>query len=396
MSIEIAVAKQFEVFSYPKRYKVAYGGRGGGRSWAIARLLLVAAMGGGKRILCAREYQASIADSVHRLLSDQIELLGLSGFFTVNRNEIRSKTGSLFIFKGLRHNASEIKSMEGVDYCWVEEAHNVSSESWDFLIPTIRKPGSEIWVSFNPIDEEGETYRRFIVDTQPDSVLVYSTIYDNPYAPDVLRQQADHDKMVDPDRYDWVWMGNPRRLTEASIFGDKVRIAEFTTPDDIERFYYGMDFGFSNDPTVVLRCYVAGDILYVDYEASGVGVEIPDTPLLMKQVPGADKWPVVADSSRPETISYLKRQGLRVHSSPKWPGSVEDGIAYLRGFSEIVIHPRCKVLASEAKWYSYKVDKTTGHILPIVVDAHNHGFDALRYAMSGEIKHGKRVFVGTA
>lgn len=393
--VNLDVPEQFEPFTEPHRYKVAYGGRGGGRSWAIARLLILNAIYGNKRILCAREFQSSIADSVHRLLSDQIEALGLTAYFTITNKEIRSVTGSMFIFKGLRHNASEIKSMEGVDICWVEEAHNVSPDSWDYLIPTIRKDGSEIWVSFNPIDEDLETYQRFIVHEQPDIVRVYSTIYENPFAPDTLMQQAEHDRVKEPDRYDWVWLGNPRKITEASIFGDKVRIAEFDTPKDIQRFYYGMDFGFAHDPSILLRAYIQGDVLYIDHEASGVGVEIPDHPAMMRQVPGADKWPIVADSARPETISYLQGQGFNMHKSPKWPGSIEDGIEYLRGFKEIVIHTRCRLLASEAKWYSYKVDKSTGHILPKPVDAHNHGWDALRYALSGEIKNRGEAKVGS-
>jgi phage terminase large subunit len=386
----------FAPFAEPHRYKIAYGGRGGGRSWTIARLLLLRAATSPIRVLCAREYQSSIADSVHRLLSDQIALLNLDAAFEITNKEIRSKCGASFIFKGLRHNASEIKSTEGVDVCWVEEAHNVSAESWDFLIPTIRKPGSEIWVSFNPIDEDSETYQRFVVREQPDAVRIHGTVFDNPFAPQLLIDQANSDRTNDPDKFDWIWLGHPRRLTEASIFGDRVRITEFATPETVKRFYYGMDFGFSNDPSVVLRAYIAGDVLYIDHEASGVGIEITELPALIRHVPGADKWPIVADSSRPETISHLQREGINVKSSPKWAGSIEDGIAYIRGFREIVVHPRCRLLSTEAKWYSYKVDKSTGHVLPIVIDAHNHAWDALRYALAGEIKQGGGFFIGRA
>lgn len=389
VKVQLKIPEQFAAFEKPARYKVAYGGRGGGRSWTMARMLLWRAIAGKIRILCAREFQTSIADSVHRLLSDQITSLGLDMYFEVTQKEIRSVSGSVFLFKGLRHNASEIKSMEGVNICWVEEGHNVSPDSWDYLVPTIREPESEIWVSFNPVDEDLETYQRFIEHEYPSIVRVKTTIFDNPFAPQVLLDEAEHDRIADPDRFDWVWLGNPRKLTEASIFGDKVRIAIFDTPE-VDRFYYGMDFGFSNDPTTINRSYIVGDTLYIDYEASGVGIEIPELPSLMMQVPGADRWPVVADSSRPETISYLNNHGFRVMSSPKGAGSIEEGIEYLRGYKEIVIHERCRLLASEAKWYSYKVDKATGHILPKPVDAHNHGWDALRYAHAHLMRGARR------
>ena len=391
IELKIDTPKHFEPFLYPHRYKIAYGGRGGGRSWTVARLLLLSAIKGKKRILCARELQTSIADSVHRLLSDQIRELGLADFFIITRHEIRSITGSVFIFKGLRHNASEIKSMEGIDICWVEEAHNVSPESWDYLTPTIRKKGSEIWVTFNPVDEDLDTYQRFIIQDQPDIVRVYSTVFDNPFAPEILLEQAESDRKSDPDRYDWVWLGNPRKLTEASIFGDKVTIKEFETPQNVDRFYYGMDFGFSQDPSVVLRSYVVANTLYIDYEAGGVGIEINELPRLMLEIPECTKWPIVADSSRPETISYLRNKGFRMQSSPKWAGSIEDGIEFLRSFDAIVIHPRCKIMVDESRWYSYKVDKATGHILPKPVDAHNHGWDALRYAYADRIRNKSKL-----
>lgn len=209
----------------PARYKVLYGGRGGAKSWGVARALLVLGMQRRLRILCAREFQRSIADSVHKLLSDQIAALGLEAFYTIQQTTIRGANGTEFLFAGLRHNVAGLKSFEGVDICWVEEAHTVSKSSWDVLIPTIRKDGSEIWVTFNPELEEDETYQRFVANPPPGCEPVKVNWSDNPWFPEVLRREMDDLKRRDPDAWLNVWEGHCKTALEGAVYARELRAA---------------------------------------------------------------------------------------------------------------------------------------------------------------------------
>lgn len=377
----------FTVWDTPARYKVWYGGRGSGKSWSVARLLILLAYTKPVRILCAREFQVSIADSVHRLLSDQIAELNLSDFFTLTKTAIKSHCCGEFIFKGLRHNVNEIKSLEGIDVCWVEEAQHVSKDSWSVLIPTIRKAGSEIWITFNPDLASDETYQRFVVNPPPDA-LVQCVNYDsNPWFSDTLLAEMDYCRRVDIDAYRNIWLGEPRAISNAVVFKGKYRVDRFDAPADT-RFFCGADWGFSQDPTVLVRCYIVERTLYIDYEAWGIGVEIDATPALFDQVPEARRWPIQADSARPETISAIRRAGFAITAAKKWPGSVEDGIAYLRQFETLVVHERCIHTLDELGRYAYKTDRITGEVLPDLIDKHNHCIDALRYSLTDYIKTG--------
>ncbi len=215
----------------PHRYKVAYGGRGGAKSWAFARALLIKAAERPLRVLCARELQKSIKDSVHKLLSDQVVSLELEHVFEVQQSSIKGRpgttaAGSEFFFEGLRHNTVSIKSYEGVDIVWVEEAHLVSKSSWEILIPTIRADGSEIWVSFNPELAEDDTYQRFVVNPPPDAVVVKVGWQDNPFFPKVLESERQLLKTRDPDAYLNVWEGHCREILEGAIFAEELRAAK--------------------------------------------------------------------------------------------------------------------------------------------------------------------------
>ena len=381
----VELAEPFQALFTPARYKVFWGGRGGAKSWAFARALVLLALMQPLRILCARELQTSIADSVLRLLDDQISALGLTAFFDVTRNTIRSSVGSEFLFKGIRHSVQEIKSTEGVDICWVEEAQSVSAFSWDVLIPTIRKQGSEIWVSFNPGEETDPTYQRFVKTPPPDSVVRKVGWEDNPWFPATLEAERRYMQEVDLEAYEHIWGGHCRAISDAVIFGKRVSVEAFETPDDA-RFFHGADWGFANDPTALVRLFIKNEHLFIDAEAFGYGVEIDETPQLFDRIPSSRQWPIKADSARPETISYMRRQGFNIEAADKWPGSVEDGIAHLKGFKQIVIHDRCKQMKEERRLYSYKVDRITGEILPVIVDKFNHGWDAVRYSLSGYIQ----------
>jgi phage terminase large subunit len=393
-TVDLNLPAAYQPLFEPYRYKVFYGGRGKAASWSFARALLVIVAKTGKRVLCTREYQSSIADSVHRLLTDQITALKLDHIYSPRLSEIRCINGGLFLFEGLRHNPTKIKSTEGIDIAWVAEAEKTSKDSWDILIPTIRKEGSEIWVEFNPDAEDDPTYQRMVVNPPEDSVVRYLTYRDNPFFPEVLRKEMEYDRRVDPDRYQWVWEGKTRTISDALVLHGKYVVEPFEH-EDVDRYYYGADWGFSEDPTTLVRCYIIGRTLYVDQEAYGVGVDIDDTPQLFDSVPGSREWPIVADSARPETISYMRRKGYKIRSAKKGAGSVQDGIQYLRNFERIVIHPRCRHTIAEAGSYSYKRDRITGEVLPVLEDSHNHCIDALRYSLE-TMRTAKQTYIGRA
>lgn len=367
----------------PVRYKVLWGGRGAGRSWSVARYLLIEAARVPLRILCTRELQTSIRDSVHQLLRDQITALNLPGY-TITEREIRHANGSLFIFEGLRFNVTKIKSLEGIDRCWVEEAERISPTSWEVLIPTVRKAGSEIIVTFNPDREEDATYQRFIVHAPPNAWVKRVGWEDNPWFPETLKAEKDYLYRVDPEAAAHVWGGETRQATDAQVLRGKWIVEEFTPSPTWDGPYQGLDFGFAVSPTAFVRCWVGDRRLYVEHELYRVGLEIDDTAASVKRaVPDADKYVTRADSARPETISYLQRHGFpKLEGVKKWQGSVEDGVAHLRQYEQIVIHPRCKNAIAEARSYSYKVDARSGDILPAIQDANNNVWDATRYALA--------------
>jgi phage terminase large subunit len=328
-------------------------------------------------VLCCREIQRSISDSVHALIKSIV--MDRPGWNVIN-TEITYQNGSRFLFKGLYRNVHSIKSTEGIDIAWVEEAQAVSQESLDLLIPTVRKPGSEVWFTFNPNTEDDPVYRMFIESERDDAIVRKINHSDNQFFPEVLRKEMEYDKRTDYEKYLHIWEGQCRTISDAQVFKGKFRSAVFDTHDDAV-FYIGADWGFSQDPSTLVRGYIHDGKLWIDHEAYGVGVDIDDTPALFDSVPDARKWWITADSARPETISYMRKAGYKMRSAKKGKGSVEDGITFLRGFEEIIVHERCRHVLDEMKHYSYKTDKLTGDVLPVLEDKHNHCIDALRYAL---------------
>ena len=390
-TVEIPAAYK-ELF-LPARYKVFHGGRGSGKSWNFGSAQLIKGMQRPLRFLCAREYQNSIADSVHKLLCDIIHRYGWESFYTITKDRITGRNGTEFMFCGLHHNVQEIKSKEGIDICWVEEAQNVSAESWQVLLPTIRKDGSEIWISFNPQRLDDPTYD-FVLHPRPDSIVKKVNYDSNPFFPQALEAERQYMQEVDPEGYRHVWLGECITMTDALIFKGKFEVRAFDTPHDA-RFYFGADWGFSRDPSVLVRCFILADTLYVDQEAYGVQVDIDDLARrpgepgrsMFDEVELSRKWPIYADSARPETIAYVAQRGFNIAPAEKWTGSIEDGIAFLRSFRRIVIHERCRHTAHEFESYSYKVDPRTEEILPRIVDKDNHCIaeGSLIYTDRGEI-----------
>lgn len=386
--VDVRLCAAFEFLWHPARYKIALGGRGGAKSWAYARALLLQALQRKLRVLCARELQLSIADSVHKLLKEQIDAMGLSAYYSITNQAIRSATGSEFLFTGIKSNVSKVKSMEGIDICWVEEAEKVSEASWQVLIPTIRKEGSEIWVTFNPMDEADATYQRFVVNPPPGAVVREVSWRDNHWFPATLVAEKDYLYRVDPEAADHVWGGKTRKISNANVLRGRYVVEPFFVGKFWDGPYQGVDWGFANDPTTLVRCWIHERTLYVEHEAYGVGVELDATPALFDTVPDARKFATRADSARPETIRHVQTKGYdKVVAAAKGAGSVEDGVEYLRSFERIVIHPRCTHTAEEARLWSYKTNNA-GDVLPMLVDKHNHCWDAIRYALEPLIKSG--------
>lgn len=382
------------VFTPPRgavRYRGAYGGRGSGKSFSFALMAAVWGYAEPMRILCTRELQVSIKESFHAELKNAIgKTPWLAAHYDVGIDYIRGTNGTEFIFRGLRHNMSAVKSMAQIDLCIVEEAEDVPEHSWSDLTPTIRAPGSEIWSIWNPKREGSPVDDRFI-QHQPDSALIAELNYwDNPYFPAELDGERQSDqRRLDPATYAHIWEGAYLENSDAQVLAGKVEVAEFEP--DAKRWsgpFFGCDFGFAQDPTVAVECWVHDDCLYIHLEAGKVGLELDDTGLFFsKRMPGLDRHVIRADSARPESISYLRRHGLpRIEGVKKWQGSVEDGVQHLRSYRRIIVHPQCRETIRETRHYSYKVDKLTGDVLPAIVDANNHYIDAIRYALTPMIK----------
>ena len=378
------------------RYRGAHGGRGSAKTRSFALMTAVkgyqfAEAGISGVILCAREFMNSLADSSMEEVKQAVRSVNwLNDYYDIGQNYIRTRNGLVsYVFCGLRHNLDSIKSKARILICWVDEAENVSEMAWRKLTPTVREDNSEIWVTWNPEVEGSPTDLRFRQNPPENSAIVELNYNDNPFFPDVLEQERLNDlARLDYATYAWIWEGAYLENSDKQVLNGKYVIQEFD--DDLykkaDRLLFGADFGFANDPNTLIRFFILDDCLYIEYEAYGVHVELDEMPQFYDSVPESRKWPIKGDSSRPETISYIKREGFKISAAKKWQGSVEDGISHLRGFKKIVIHPRCKNTAEEARLYSYKTDRVTEEVLPIIEDKHNHCWDAIRYGLDGYIK----------
>ena len=374
----------FKPLFAPYRYKVFRGGRGGAKSRTFASALIGYAREGKKRILCCREIQRSIKDSVKRILDDEIARHGISDEFDSTLTEIRHKrTGSNFLFAGLRSDPDGIKSIEGIDLAWVEEAHTVSQTSLDILIPTIREDASEIWFSYNPRFDDDPVHVLFNVDDPPPRALIVDCQYwDNPWFPNVLKEEMDYCKVKDFDKYLHVWEGKTVQQSDEQVMHGCWKIEPVPDPPANAILKYGVDWGFSSDPMAVVRSWIQDRTMYIDYEAGGKGVKTVDLAAKLDEVPDIRRWPLVGDSARPDTIDYVRDAGFKIHGAKKGKGSIEDGIEFIKGHN-VIIDPRCKEVIDEFIHYKYKKDPHTGKILPIIVDASNHWIDSLRYSHEG-------------
>lgn len=399
-TLQIPTAEVFLPLLEPARYKGTHGGRGSGKSWFFAGALVEQALlRPGLRAVCIREKQRSLEQSVKRLIEDTVAHHRLGSRFRVLEEQIRTPGGGLIIFQGMQnHTAESMKSLEGYDIAWVEEAQSLSEHSLSLLRPTLRERGSELWFSWNPRGESDPVEQLLRgPNAIPNRAVVEANWQDNPWFPDELREEKDWDQKRDPEKYAHIWGGKYQQRSQARVFTNW-RVDEFDTPD-AARFYLGGDWGFSVDPSVLVRCWIDGRKLYVDHEAYKVGCEIDHLPALFagsdvrkpprwenpfswSGVPGAAEWPIVGDSARPETISYLAKRGFSIRPARKGAGSVQEGVEFLRSY-DIVVHPRCRHTIDELTSYAYKIDKRTEEVLPVLGDSKNHVIDSLRYAVEG-------------
>lgn len=400
--------KLIPVFTGDYRYRGAYGGRGSAKTRTFAKMTAVRAMmfaqaGISGSILCGREFMNSLEDSSMEEIKQAIrETPWLDAFFDIGEKFIRTKDRRVsYVFCGLRHNLDSIKSKARILIAWIDEAESVSEMAWSKLLPTVRAENSEVWITWNPEDEESPTNQRFRMQPPENSCIVEMNYSDNPWFPDVLEQERLNDyNRLDGPTYAWVWEGAYRKNSLAQIFAGKYEVKEFTHGDDWDGPYNGLDFGFSQDPTAATQCWIHGDVLYVEFEAGKTGLELDHTAdYICKRIPSFDRETVRADSARPESISYLKRadpDGKRknmpgIIGVDKGKGSVEDGIEFIKSFAMVVIHPRCQETAREFQRYSYKVDRLSGDVTKVILDKFNHYIDSIRYGLEQVMKNRGKI-----
>jgi phage terminase large subunit len=351
----------------------------------------------GFRGLCIREVQRSLKQSSKLLIEDKILEFELEGSrrdqFRVMNDEIRTPYGGVIVFQGMREQSKEsVKSFEAFDVAWVEEAQSLSQNSLNLLRPTIRKNRSELWFSWNPRSAKDPVDQLLRGSKLPERTTVVRANYeDNPWFPEALREEMEYDRGRDVDKYLHVWVGEYERHSEARVFHNW-RIDEFETPHDAF-FKFGADWGYSKDPTVLIRGFEGASsgirkTLFIDREVWKIGCSIDHTPKLFDGIDPtrerfARDWLITADNARPETIDYMRRNGYpRMMPAKKGPNSVVEGVEFLKSY-DIVVHPRCKHVIDELESYKYKVDPHTNEVSPYLEDKKNHTIDSIRYMMEG-------------
>lgn len=389
--IEARFPPKLEFLFQPKRYKVTYGGRGGAKSWGYARALLIQGAQRKLRILCTREVQKSIKDSVHQLLSDQIGALGLGSQYEILTQEIRGKNGTNIVFAGLADQTVEsVKSFEGVDIVWVEEARAVSKRSWSILIPTIRKEGSEIWVSFNPELDTDETYKRFVVSPPKESTVVEVNWHDNPWFPDVLRTEMESLKVSDFEAYENIWEGKPRAVVDGAIYKEQIlalyreRRLRPVPYDPLLKVHVVWDLGFVRMPTTLVQRQGA-ELRIIEY-IENTHADYAQTVAELNKRPynwGKDWLPHDADTHSPHTgktpLEIIRSLGRKADVVPKLP--IEHGIKMVKAIFPRMYFDEDKAsqLVERLKRYRRSIPVTTNEPGEPVHDENSDGADTVRY-----------------
>lgn len=392
MATKVKFPPALDFLFKPARYKVAYGGRGSGKSWSFARALLVLAAKEKLRILCTREVQKSIRDSVHRLLCDQIESMGLGSFFTILDTEIRGRNGSVFMFAGLSNQTVEsIKSYEGVDIVWCEEAQNISKKSWDTLIPTVRKDQSEIWVTFNPELDTDETYVRFVVAPPPNSYVRQVNYTDNPWFPPVLEQERKHCLVANRDDYPQIWEGKCRTAVAGAIYaheiGEAVREGRIcNVPYDPRlKVHTVWDLGWNDSMSISLVQRVRSELRVIGYiEESHKTLDWYAAELNKKNMNWGTDW--LPHDGRTKDYKtgksaeeILKSFNRKVKIIPNI--GIETGIKAARMMFPQVYFDKAKTarLVECLKRYKRAINQSTNEPGAPLHDEFSHGADDFRY-----------------
>lgn len=376
----------------PYRYKTAYGGRGSSKSWSFARALLIQGSIEPLRILCVREIQKSIRDSVHRLLADQIQVLGLQSCYEVLETEIRGKNGTLFIFSGLSTQTTEsIKSFEGVDRCWCEEAQAISKRSWDILTPTIRKDSSEIWITFNPELDSDETFQRFVINTPPNSVTVMVNYHDNPWFPDVLEQERKHCELTNKADYAQIWEGKCRAAVAGAIYANEISTSLnngniCNVPyDPLLKVHVVFDLGWNDAMAISLVQRSASELRVIEYiEDSHKTLDAYSSMLKDRRYNWGSVW-LPHDGRHKDYKTGVSAQeimvklGWDVQITPNM--SIEDGIRLTRMMFGRIYFDKTKAarLIECAKRYRRTINQQTNEPGAPLHDEFSHGADNLRY-----------------
>ena len=379
--VSLHLGEKFLALFERARHKAFFGGRGSAKSHSVATYLVIVSSQRNVRIVCCRQFQNSLRDSSKELIDQKIRSLGLLDQFSITEREIiHRKTGSRFTFIGLDRNPTAMKSLEGCDIAWVEEASSINRTSFEILIPTIRKPGSQIIWTWNPDKQDDPVDAYFRSEIKPpDSIIVRVGFEDNPWffqteMPNEMwfMQQGNH------ERYKHIWLGEYDTTFEGRIFTN-VEFGYYDVPEYVAP-RYGLDFGFGTDPSSIVKVYPDLDngVIYVEREITG-SVPLRQLPAAIDQVIESNGDWIVADSAQPGAIDHLRSVGYNITGAVKAQGSIKTGINWLKGF-RIIISPECPNLTKEARLYTWQVDRRTKQVLSVPVDAHNHSWDAVRYA----------------
>ena len=410
MKVKTDVPRWAKGLLEPRRYVGMKGGRSGGKSHFMVREAVLEMIADPSyKVVCIREIQKSIRFSVKSLMETAIRDLNCEHLFDIQATVIKRNGGSGFaLFQGMQdHTSDSLKSLEGVDRAIVDEANQLSALSLTKLTPTIRAENSSIWFAWNPQDPD-DAVDMFFAENEghPDFICAEVNVTDNPWVTDTGWQEYVRAKELserktaagDPNArevFEHVWRGQYDTRSDKFVFHN-YRTGVLDVPDNVV-WHYGADWGFASDPNAALRFCVMPDnkTIYIDSEAYEHSTPIESIPTLILSLPDAAKWPIRADSARPETIDYCRRHGLpNMRSARKGKGSIEHGIMFLQS-CDIVIAPNCVHTEKEIRKLSYKIEKSSGIILPVVEDENNHLVDALRYAAEDLHRRGKMIVTQT-
>ena len=375
----IQIPKEFKpLFNKNWREAAVYGGRFSLKSHTVARILLIKARQKKIRVACFREFQNSIAESSYQLLADLIKEYELNDFQLTQNSIINKITGSDFIFRGLWNNEQSIKSIEGIDYAWIEEAQTISEKSLEVLVPTVRKEGSQLIYTYNRLLEEDPVHKRLVLEGRPNTLVInvnYDIAEKYGFLPQVIKDEIEDDKKNRPTLYKHKWLGEPFS-NERKVYKDWLRREEIPHEARLER--YGLDFGYTNDPTGIVAIYKYNNGFILDEITYQKGLSNKEIADIFKNL---DQAIVIADSAEPKSIDEIRSYGVNIYPAVKGQGSIYQGIQYIQD-QRISYTKRSHNLEKEYNNYLFKVDRE-GRITNDPEDRFNHLLDAVRYALSG-------------